>query len=107
MTTIINNVNPVAQATIHPEGGELMELEYFLRSYTGPEGETLYGMRVDMRHPGGDLIEREETQALSGSMADVAELVEAFAAGTVPPCVLHEMVTEWFCPKARKFRQAV
>jgi len=106
----VSNVIAVAQATIHPEGGELAALEYFLRCFTGPEGEILYGLRVDKRHPGGDLIEREETEALTGSLHEVTVLAEAFAAGTVTPCVLLEMVEEWFCPEsqqAKLLRQAI
>ena len=104
--TTIKNVIPIAKATIHPEGSQPMTLEYYLRCYTGPEGEDLYGMRIDMRHIGGDLAEREETAALSGCVEDVTVLVNAFAEGTVTPCVLHEMVEEWFCPQEKKFRQA-
>jgi len=96
------NIIAVAQATIHPEGGELMNLEYFLRQFTGPEGEALYGLRVDMRRPGGELVEREETEALTGSIAEVTVLAEAFAAGTVMPYVLLEMVEEWFCPETKQ-----
>ena len=97
-----NNVIPVTTTTVHPDDGEMAILEYYLRCFTGPEDEVLYGLRVDMRHPGGDLIEREETPALTGSMADVVVLAKAFAAGTVMPYVLLEMVEEWFCFETKK-----
>jgi len=93
-TTII----PVAKATIQPEDSELLVLDYSLRCLTGPEGETLYGLRVDKRLPNGVLIEREETPGLTGSMEDAKTLAETFAAGTVPPCVLLEMVAEYYEP---------
>ncbi|MCL2378705.1 MAG: DUF6514 family protein [Defluviitaleaceae bacterium] len=93
----------VTQATIHPDDGELLALEYFLRCYTGPKGETLYGIRIDMRYPGGDLILRDETKPLSGSIADSAAFAEVLAAGTVTPYVLHDMILEWFCPTAKKY----
>jgi len=96
------NVIAVAQSTVHPEGGELMTLEYFLREFTGPEGEALYGLRVDMRRPGGDLAERQETEALTGSIAEATVLAEAFAAGTVMPYTLLEMVDEWFCRETKQ-----
>ena len=85
----------VAQATIHPEGGELSVLDYSLLCTAGPEGETLYGLRVDKRCPNGTLQEREETDAITGSLDEAMTLAKAFAAGTVPPCVLLEMVDEW------------
>jgi len=91
------NVIPIAQATVQPDDGKVVELEYFVRCITGPEGEALYGLRVDKRQPGGDLIEREETEALTGSIDEATVLAEAFAEGTVMPCVLLEMVEEWFC----------
>jgi len=79
-----------------------MTLKYFLCCFTGPEGEALYGLRVDMHNPLGDLLEREETEALTGSKDEITVLAEAFAAGTVMPCVLKEMVAEWFCPKTKQ-----
>ncbi|MCL2360613.1 MAG: DUF6514 family protein [Defluviitaleaceae bacterium] len=91
-----NNVIAIAQATIQPDGGEQVALGYFLCQHTGPEGEILYGLRVDKRHLEGGLIEREETPPLTGSLADATAMAEAFAKGTVPPCVLLEMVDEWY-----------
>ncbi|MCL2405974.1 MAG: DUF6514 family protein [Defluviitaleaceae bacterium] len=105
MTNTKDNINLIAKATVQPDEGGQLALEYFLRCYTGPEGEALYGMRIDMRNPSGNLIEREETKALSGSKEDITVLVEAFAEGTVMPCTLHEMVEEWFCKKTKKFVQ--
>ena len=93
----ISNIIPVAKTTIQPDDSEPAVLEYYLRCFTGPEEEVLYGLRVDMRHPDGDLLQREETDALTGSMAEVRALAEAFTEGTVMPCVLREMVDEWFC----------
>ena len=99
-----NQVIAIAHATICPDNGpdegKLLALEYSLRCITGSEGEDLYGLRVDKRYPSGVLIEREETSALTGSLDEATALAEAFATGTVPPCVLLEMVDEWhevFC----------
>lgn len=91
-----NNTIAIAQTTIQPDDGGILALEYFVCLLTGQEGEVLYGLRVDKRHPGGELIEREETPALTGSLAEITALAETFAAGTVPPCVLLEMVDEWY-----------
>jgi len=97
------NIIFVAQETIYSENGGTSSLEYFLRSHTGPDGETQYGMRIDMRNPDGELLERDETAGLSASITDVAELAEAFAKGTVRPSYLHEMVEECFCLETKKF----
>ena len=90
------SIIPVAHATYHPEGESTMALDYFILSFTGPEGEALYGLRVDKSSLSGTLVEREETEAVTGSFKEITAIAEAFAAGTVPPCVLHEMVYEWF-----------
>ena len=84
-----------AKATINPDESEALALEYFVCMQTGSEDEVLYGLRVDKRHLDGGLIEREETPALTGSLAEAKALAETFAAGTVPPSVLLEMVDEW------------
>jgi len=97
-----SDVIVVSTETVCTEDGDIFYLEYFLRCFTGLEGEAMYGMRIDMRYPSGELLVREETSALSSSMSDVATLIEAFAEGTVMPCVLHEMIEEWFCPYNKK-----
>jgi len=97
-----SDVIAVAQAYIFLDEWELISLEYYLRCYTGQKRETMYGIRIDKRYPEGDLIERDETAALSTSFNDVRDLVEAFARGTVMPCTLHDMVGEWFCPLTGK-----
>lgn len=86
----------ISQELIHPEDGNPLTLEYFLVGTTGQEGETLYKLRVDMRNPGGDLLEREETRPFTGSLQEATALAETFAKGTVTPCVLQEMMEEWF-----------
>ena len=90
-----NQVIAVAEAAIQPDEGELLNLRYSLRCLTGPSGEALYGLQVDKRFPNGLLIEREETHGLTTSLDEATALAKAFAAGTVPPCVLLEMVDEW------------
>ena len=86
---------PVARMSFSPDDVEAMTLEYSLRCVTGPEGEDVFGLRVDKRRQGGQLVEREETPALTSSQGEATAMAKAFAAGTVPPCVLLEMVDEW------------
>ena len=101
-----SDVIAVARACIFLDEGELISLEYYLRCYTSPIGATMYGVRIDKRYPEGNLIERDETAALSASFADMLELVKTFAKGTVMPSTLHDMVEEWFCPITRKLALA-
>jgi len=91
-----NKVIAIARTTINPEEGEPAALEYSLCQKEGLEGEILYSLRVDKRNLGGELIEREETPPLTGSLADAIACAEAFAKGTVPPAVLLEMIDEWY-----------
>ena len=86
---------PVAQATIRSAENEEVRLEYLLHNITGPEGGAYYGLRVDKYLPNGELIESADSLPFTGSLKRAATLAEVFAAGTVTPCVLQEMVTEW------------
>ena len=86
----------IASTVIQPENCDALNLVYSLKKLAGPEGEDLYALRVDKRTPSGTLIEREETPAITGSLDDATAIASAFAAGTVPPCVLLEMVDEWY-----------
>ena len=97
-----NEIITVAQETIHPEDRGVLTLEYFLVPTTGPEEETLYKLRVDMRNAAGELTERQDSKPLTGSLKEATALAEKFAAGTVTPCVLQEMVDEWFHPEGVK-----
>ena len=85
----------IAKASFQPEGSEVLTLEYTLLSVSGPEGETLYALRVDKRCPNGNLLEREETPGLTGSLEDATVMAKAFADGSVPPSVLLEVAEEW------------
>jgi len=91
------NVIVVAQALVRPDEGISRTLEYFVRRIIGPEGELLYGIRVDMRNCEGELILRDETPALTGNIDEVYALAQAFAEGAVMPYALQEMVEECFC----------
>ena len=86
---------PITQAKVTTDNEKTLVLEYSLRCINGSGGGELYGLRVDKRSPTGALLEREETPALTDSRVEAIALAEAFAAGTVPPCVLLEMVDEW------------
>ena len=91
-----NSIIPISKATISPDNEKKSILEYSLRCITGSEGENLYGLRVDKRCLNGKLLQREETPALTNMLSEATALAEAFTTGTVPPCVLLEMVDEWY-----------
>ena len=91
-----NKTIPITKAKITTESGKIFLLEYSIRCIFKPEGGELYGLRVDKRAPTGMLLEREETPALTESLGEATALAKAFAAGTVFPDFLLEMVDEWY-----------
>ena len=90
------HVVAVATSMIHPEDSLPLVLEYCICQKLGQGAMPLYGLRVDKRNLDGGLLEREETPAITSSLEEVTALANAFAKGTVPPCVLLEMVDEWY-----------
>ena len=86
---------PVTQAEFALDNETTFMLEYSLSCIAGSKGGEVYGLRVDKRCPTGELLERVETPAITDSRVEAMALMEAFAAGTVPPCVLLEMIDEW------------
>ena len=90
------NTIPITQVRFSTDKDHLLILEYSLRCVAGPQGEDLYGLRVDKRNQEGLLLEREETPAFTNSHSEATALAKTFAVGTVPPCVLLEMLDEWY-----------
>ena len=85
----------ITELTIKQENGDTWVLTYYLTRYPGSEGEDLFGLQVNKCFPDGRLAESEETGAITDTRAQALEVVNAFAAGTVPPCTLLEMVDDW------------
>ena len=90
-----NNSIAVAQEAFTLENGVQLVLAYSILHLIGPEDEDLYGIRVEKRYPNGNLIEMQDTAGITGSIAEAKAIAEAFAAGTVPPCALLDMIAEW------------
>lgn len=90
----------IAHGVIYPKEEDLKVLKYSIRLATGQEGEDLFGLRVDKYDNNGIVIESNETQAFTGSIKKAISLAEDFAAGTVTPCVLDEMIDEWLLARA-------
>ena len=84
----------VDKKMIHPEGSLPLVLEYYICQDVVRGRGLVYGLRVDKRCLDGVLLEREETPPFTTSREEATALASMFAAGTVPPCVLLEMVDE-------------
>ena len=91
-----NKTIPITQTKITTDSEKIFLLEYSIRRISNREGGELYGLRVDKRSQTGMLLEREETPALTESLGEVTALAKAFAAGTVFPDFLLEMVDECY-----------
>ena len=104
-----NETIAVIQSSIHMETGQVYALDYSLRCVTGPEGEALYALRVDMRDQEGTVVECGESAGITGSLDEAKALAAVFADGTVTPLVLLEMIDEWrdvYCPSSLSLVEA-
>ncbi|MCL2363372.1 MAG: hypothetical protein FWC71_01775 [Defluviitaleaceae bacterium] len=82
--------------TIVPRDDEMQWIfVYFLQTITTERDEQFYALRVDKLSRDGVLLEREETCAFTDCRLEALAMANAFARGTVPPCVLLEMADEW------------
>jgi len=87
---------PVATATMETDNGVTWLLEYYLQTYESSDGVELYGVKVDKLGGDGTLKESSETFAITDEHGKAQEILTFLAKGSVPPCVLVEMVDEWF-----------
>ena len=85
----------VTQSAIHQDNGESWNLVYHLHFGTTEDGLEIYGLRIDKVGANGLVTESETTPAFTASKDEALAMARAFAAGTVPPCVLLEMADEW------------
>ena len=83
------------EVTVQLENGTQWVLEYYIQTLATHDNGEIYALRVDKVSTNGNLIEREETYGLTDSKKEALTMARAFAAGTVPPCVLMEMADEW------------
>ena len=96
MQSVAAQQEPNVVVDLVSESGERWLLQYFLQEYQSSDGSALYGVRVDKLVPEGRLLESNETFAITDSRDKAAAIVEFLSKGTVPPCVLLDMVDEWF-----------
>lgn len=88
--------NPVAHAQMKAENGTTWQLEYYMQPYQSTDGTNMFGISVHKLDLDGQLLESNDTYALSENPDKVMAIIEFLASGNVPPCVLGEMVDEWF-----------
>lgn len=77
------------------EESGVWSLDYYLQTYTSSDEQELYGIKVCKRS-GNEVLEENETFAISDCRVQTTTMLEYLANGTVPPSVLLEMVDEWF-----------
>ena len=96
MNTELTSHAPSATTQIVTDNGTTWTLEYYLQTYENSYGKQLYGIKVDKLDLYGIVAESSETYAITESHSVAASILSYLACGTVPPCVLLEMVDEWF-----------
>ena len=89
----------ITEVTIQHQDGTQWILVYYLQSMPSQHDGEIYALRVDKLSRDGILLEKAETYALTPSKKEALTMVNAFAKGTVPPCVLLEMADEWEFPR--------
>jgi len=78
------------------ENGETLFLDYRLQTYASTSNDVaLYGIKVCKRNH-QTIQEEAETYAITDCRNKAVAIMVYLSNGTVPPCVLMEMVDEWF-----------
>lgn len=93
---------PVAVAEIVTEDNIVWTLEYFLQTYEVEDvnSESKFGVKVAKLHESGTIAEFAESFAITCNFDEAMQVLAYLARGTVPPCVLAEMIDEWYSEKA-------
>ena len=87
---------PAAQAEMVINEKVRWVLDYYVQSYQSSNGSELYGIKVDKLDSEGVVAESSETFAITDDKNKAMSMLSFLAKGSVPPCVLLEMVDEWF-----------
>ena len=95
MGNYLRTTERISEATVQNDDGLLWIFVYFLQTIKTERNEHFYALRVDKLSRDGVLLEREETCAFTDNKEEALAMANAFARGTVPPCVLLEMTDEW------------
>jgi hypothetical protein len=103
MHTEIAHNEWISKAELKAESGESWVLDYYLQKFNGSEGKQCYGLRVEKSSLEGELLEHEETRAITENREAALAMTEAFAKGSVPPVTLLEMADEWLSEYSETF----
>lgn len=95
MGALENYYANVVTKTVQCDEGKTWHFDYYLQTYTSSNNVELYGVKVCKRG-NAIVVEEAETFAITDSRDKAETILKYLAAGTVPPCVLIEMVDEWF-----------
>jgi len=95
MMNYLRTTERITEAIVSHDDDKQWIFVYFLQTITTERDEHFYALRVDKLSRDGILLEREETCAFTDCKLEALAMVNAFAVGTVPPCVLLEMTDEW------------
>jgi len=89
-------LSPAAKAEMVVDEKVRWVLDYYVQSYQSSDGVDLYGIKVDKLDDEGIVVESSETFAITDDKNKAMSMLSFLANGSVPPCVLLEMVDEWF-----------
>lgn len=89
-------LSPAAKAEMVVDEKVKWILDYYVQSYQSSNGSELYGIKVDKLDEEGIIAESSETFAITDDKDKAMSMLSFLAKGSVPPCVLLEMVDEWF-----------
>jgi len=96
MSKLLNEqANTVTREMVCDTGTSWL-LDYDLQAYESSDGTVLYGAKITKRSQNGAVAEQAETFALTENRNKAIAIQYYLASGLVPPCVLLEMVDEWF-----------
>jgi len=97
MQHALKNQNTLVEtAEITTERGTTWKLSYYLQTYESSDGTKAFGIKVDKLSANDEIVEQAETFAITKDFYKARAITAYLAKGTVPPCVLLEMVDEWF-----------
>ncbi|MCL2049528.1 MAG: DUF6514 family protein [Defluviitaleaceae bacterium] len=85
----------ITKTTLRTETNEEWALDYYLQTFDGEDGGTLYGLKVAKGVPDNEPTEWEETGAVTESRDEALTMLHAFAHGSVTPMALIEIADDW------------
>jgi len=85
----------IETTTVKYDNGTEWVLEFYLQSLKTPEGDNLYGVKINRSTLEGVLAESNETFAATENIDEALTMIRAFSRGKVLPISLPHMVDDW------------